>query len=331
AMFLPRVGHEVLVDFIEGDPDRPVVTGRVYHGDNKPPYPLPADKTKTTIKSDSSIGGGGFNELRFEDKKGAEEVFLHAQKDLNEVVLNDNSRTVTANQTFSVGGNQSFSITKNRSVTVTEGDESLTVTKGKSSTTVKQDRSVTVQSGNSSMTVETGSRSVTVKQAITEKSTDANIDLTAHTQMSLKAETATVSVTAETDLSLTSNTATLVAMASKEVSLVSTAASLSAQGLTGVSITSLAGPISLLSLQQTSVTSLANVLITGPLGVQVNGGAEVGIAAKKIVLTGGEEVTLQVGSSAITIRADGITISGSKITSTAVGMHEISGALIKIN
>ena len=153
AMFLPRIGHEVLVDFIEGDPDRPVVTGRVYHGENRPPYPLPDEKTKTTIQSESSVGGGGFNELRFEDRKGAEEVFIHAQRDLNEVVLNNNSRTVSCDQTFSVGGNQSFTVTKNRSLTVSEGDESLTVTQGKSTTTVKMDRSATVQTGNSSLTV----------------------------------------------------------------------------------------------------------------------------------------------------------------------------------
>jgi type VI secretion system secreted protein VgrG len=104
AMFIPRIGHEVLVDFIEGDPDRPVITGRVYHtGDNKPPYPLPADKTKTTIKSDSSIGGGGFNELSFEDRKGQEEVFLHAQKDWNTFILNFMTETVGASRTSSVG------------------------------------------------------------------------------------------------------------------------------------------------------------------------------------------------------------------------------------
>ena len=71
-MFLPRIGHEVLVDFLEGDPDRPIITGRVYHGENSPPYPLPDEKTKSTIRSESSPGGGGFNELRFEDKKGEE-------------------------------------------------------------------------------------------------------------------------------------------------------------------------------------------------------------------------------------------------------------------
>ena len=331
SMFLPRIGHEVLVDFIEGDPDRPVVTGRVYHGDNKPPYPLPADKTKTTIKSDSSLGGGGFNELRFEDRKGQEEVFLHAQKDLNEVVLNDNSRTVTANQTFSVGGNQSFTITKNRSVTVSEGDESLTVTTGKSTTSIEMDRGVTVLTGNSSLDVKTGSRSVTVKQGITETSTAANISLTAQTEMSLTAKTASVSVTAETDVSLRANTATFKASASKDVSLSSDTATLTAVALQSVSINSIASTLSLGSFQRASLGSMMDILVAAPLGVHISGGVGVDVGANKVVITAGEEITLQVGGSAITIKADGITVSGPKITSTAIGMHEISGALIKIN
>jgi type VI secretion system secreted protein VgrG len=331
SMFLPRIGHEVLVDFIEGDPDRPVVTGRVYHGDNKPPYPLPADKTKTTIKSDSSLGGGGFNELRFEDLKGQEEVFLHAQKDLNEVVLNDNSRTVTANQTFSVGGNQSFTITKDRSVTVSEGDESLTVTTGKSTTSIEKDRGVTVLTGNSSLDVKTGSRSVTVKQGISETSTEADISLTAQTEMSLTAKTASVSVTADTDVSLRANTATFKASAAKDVSLSSDTATLTAVALQSVSINSIASTLSLGSMQRASLGSMMDVLVAAPLGVHISGGVGVDVGANKVVITAGEEITLQVGGSAITIKADGITVSGPKITSTAIGMHEISGALIKIN
>ncbi len=110
TMFIPRIGHEVLVDFIEGDPDRPVVTGRVYTGDNKPPYALPDEKTKSTIKSDSSIGGGGFNELRFEDNKGSEQIFLHAQKDHDEKILNNHTEDVGANETITIGANQDTTI-----------------------------------------------------------------------------------------------------------------------------------------------------------------------------------------------------------------------------
>ncbi|MCH9684595.1 MAG: type VI secretion system tip protein VgrG [Deltaproteobacteria bacterium] len=115
---LPRVGMEVVVDFLDGNPDRPLVTGCVYNGDNQPPCALPQDKTKTTIKSRSSPGGGGSNELRFEDAAGHEEVYFHAQKDHNEVVGNDHTRTVRANETVSVGGDQAMTISGNRVVVV---------------------------------------------------------------------------------------------------------------------------------------------------------------------------------------------------------------------
>jgi type VI secretion system secreted protein VgrG len=89
AMFLPRIGQEVIVSFLEGDPDRPLVTGSVYNADNMPPYPLPAQATRSTIKSNSSIGGGGYNELRFEDKKGSEQFYVHAERDLEQRVRRD--------------------------------------------------------------------------------------------------------------------------------------------------------------------------------------------------------------------------------------------------
>ncbi len=89
AFFLPRVGQEVLVDFLHGDPDRPVVTGSMYNGDNTPPYPLPSKQTVSTIKSLSTPGGGGFNELRFEDKKGSEQIFIHAERDLHRRIKKD--------------------------------------------------------------------------------------------------------------------------------------------------------------------------------------------------------------------------------------------------
>ncbi|HSS76421.1 MAG TPA: type VI secretion system tip protein TssI/VgrG [Thermoanaerobaculia bacterium] len=113
-IFIPRVGQEVVVSFLEGDPDRPLVTGGVYNAEQTVPYELPAQATRSTVKSNTSKGGAGSNELRFEDKKGEEEVYLHAQKDHNVAVEND--ETVT--------------IKNNRTVTIQEKDESLTVAKG---------------------------------------------------------------------------------------------------------------------------------------------------------------------------------------------------------
>jgi type VI secretion system secreted protein VgrG len=89
AIAIPRIGMEVLVTFLEGDPDQPVVTGCLYHKENQVPYDLPANKTRTVFKTLSSPGGGGFNELRIEDKKGAEQIFIHAQRDWDENIEHD--------------------------------------------------------------------------------------------------------------------------------------------------------------------------------------------------------------------------------------------------
>jgi type VI secretion system secreted protein VgrG len=89
SIFIPRIGQEVIVEFLDGNPDRPIVTGAVYNGESKPPYTLPDNATMSTIKSNSSKGGGGFNEFRFEDKKGSEQVFMHAEKDQDVRVKND--------------------------------------------------------------------------------------------------------------------------------------------------------------------------------------------------------------------------------------------------
>jgi hypothetical protein len=89
AIYTPRIGQEVIVEFLEGDPDKPLITGRVYNGTNKPPYPLPDMATISTLKSSSSKGGAGFNEIRFEDKKDEEQLFIHGQKNMDVRVKND--------------------------------------------------------------------------------------------------------------------------------------------------------------------------------------------------------------------------------------------------
>ncbi|MEJ2158408.1 MAG: type VI secretion system tip protein TssI/VgrG [Desulfobacteraceae bacterium] len=131
AMHIPRVGQEVIVNFLDGDPDRPIITGRVYHGQNKPPYDLPAEKTKSTIMSNSSKGGGNFNEIRFEDLNGSEEIFTHAAKDQNEVVENDMATEVKNNQTIKVE--------QHRALTVASGNESITVQSGTRDVKVQSD------------------------------------------------------------------------------------------------------------------------------------------------------------------------------------------------
>jgi type VI secretion system secreted protein VgrG len=118
AMFLPRIGQEVIVEFVEGDPDRPIITGRVYNAEQMPPYPLPGEQTKSTIKSNSSKGGGGSNELRFEDKKGGEEIYLHGQKDWTIAIENDKNQTVGHDEMLSVGNNRTKTVGVDQSETI---------------------------------------------------------------------------------------------------------------------------------------------------------------------------------------------------------------------
>jgi type VI secretion system secreted protein VgrG len=117
GMIIPRIGMEVVVEFLEGDPDKPLVTGCVYNGANMPPYALPGMKTVSTFKSHTHKGAG-FNEFRFEDEKGREEVFLHAQKDHNTVIENDESHQIGHDRSKSVGNDQTESIGRDHRGTV---------------------------------------------------------------------------------------------------------------------------------------------------------------------------------------------------------------------
>ena len=125
AQFLPRMGHEVIVEFLEGDPDRPIVTGSVYNGENKPPYDLPANQTQSGIKTRSTKSGtrDNFNEIRFEDKKGREELFVQAEKDKTVNVKNDETTTIGRNRKEDVKGKEEVTIEKNRKHVVSGDDE----------------------------------------------------------------------------------------------------------------------------------------------------------------------------------------------------------------
>ncbi|WP_052245339.1 type VI secretion system tip protein VgrG [Halocynthiibacter namhaensis] len=112
SIAIPRIGHEIIVDYLEGDPDQPIVTGRTYHAANISPYPLPEHKTKMVIRSDSHKGMG-FNELSFEDEAGQENIALHAQKDQTLKVLNNRMKRVDNDQIESVGTNKSIDVGKN--------------------------------------------------------------------------------------------------------------------------------------------------------------------------------------------------------------------------
>lgn len=132
AVQIPRIGQEVIVDFLEGDPDRPIITGRVYNANQMPPYELPGSGMVSGMKSNSTPGGGGFNEISMNDTKDNEEMTIHAQY------------------------NQSNTVENDQSVTVVSGNRVVTVQSGTQSETIKGDADVTVQTGSRSVNVTGG-------------------------------------------------------------------------------------------------------------------------------------------------------------------------------
>lgn len=155
GVHLPRIGQEVIVDFLEGDPDRPIVVGRVYNADNMPPYALPQNRTQSGLKSRSVMNGTpeNSNEIRFEDQRGQEELYVQAERDHNVVVKNDQSTSVGVKQTISVGAMQLISVGTEQVISV---GTNQTISVGAS-------RSASV--GGADSTTVTGARDVTVKQA----------------------------------------------------------------------------------------------------------------------------------------------------------------------
>lgn len=157
-LFLPRIGQEVVVSFINGDPDRPLVTGAVYNAEQTVPYALPANQTKSTWKTRSSKGGKteDFNEIYFEDKKGEEKFYMHAQKDMKIMVEHDRHKRVD--------NDEINDIKMNRTTTIEEKDDKLTVAKGNRTVTIKLARTTTVEEKDDTLTVGKGSRIITIKE-----------------------------------------------------------------------------------------------------------------------------------------------------------------------
>ncbi|MBB8771162.1 type VI secretion system tip protein VgrG, partial [Escherichia coli] len=137
---IPRVGQEVIVDFLNGDPDQPIIMGRTYHQENRTPGSLPGTKTQMTIRSKTYMGSG-FNELKFDDATGKEQVYIHAQKDMDTEVLNDRTTTVKHDHRETVKNDQTVTIQEgNRLLTVEKGHKITGVLKGSLSEDVFQDR-----------------------------------------------------------------------------------------------------------------------------------------------------------------------------------------------
>lgn len=146
SVSIPRIGQEVIVDFLEGDPDQPIITGRVYNGELMPPYTLPAGGVVSGVKSNSTKGGGGYNEISLDDTKGKELITIHGEHDASTVIEHDRTEsighdesiTVANNRTERVGNNETISIGNNRTENV-EKDESISIGGSRSESVAKNE------------------------------------------------------------------------------------------------------------------------------------------------------------------------------------------------
>jgi len=302
GMFIPRIGQEVIVDFLEGDPDYPIVTGRVYNGDNKPPYDLPGGKTRSTVQSRSSKGGGpaNFNEIRMEDAKGTEELYFHAEKDhtiivehdKNEVIGHDENETVGNNKTETVGNNETISIGVNRTEAV-GSNESLAV---------GANRTRTVGASETVSVALMRTHNVGVNEAIS---------VGAAQQINVGAEQ-TVNIGAIQSITVGADQSTNVgANQSNEVG---------ANQSTNVG-----------AAQSTSVGASRSITVGADQSSEISGGrtATVGkddslTVTKKLTINAGDQIIISTGDASILMKKDGtITISGKDISIEGSGKINI--------
>ena len=178
GMTIPRVGQEVIVEFLEGDPDRPLITGRVYNGEQKVPWELPAAATQSGVKSRSLPQGSNtkFNELRFEDEIDKEQIYFHAERDFERVVENNDVLKVgmdkkdPGSQTIDIHGDQTETIHEgNRKTTLSQGNDTLTISQGS--------QTITITQGNQTIDISSGKCEVTAAQKIVLSVGNSSIEI----------------------------------------------------------------------------------------------------------------------------------------------------------
>jgi type VI secretion system secreted protein VgrG len=295
AIFLPRVGQEVVVEFLEGDPDRPLITGCVYNNVNMPPYKLPANKTQSGIKSRSSKGGteSNFNEIRFEDLKGKEELHLQAEKDMSTLVKHNQSTTVNVDRSVSVGGNHTVSVT---------GTQTTTITK-KETQTYNAEREMKVALTN--LDEITGAHTGTYHAGRTE-TVEKGDTLTVVGSDKKTIVHGTYDITADTEYKLVQGTNSV--------------------DLKGNHITINNGKCEV-HLEGPDATVMAKSSLTLKCG-------DASITLKNdgsIEVNGKQKVNLNGGGSTVGLEQAGATMKGMKVGISGDTVTEITGALIKIN
>ena len=177
---LPRVGTEVAVAFVNGDPDSPIVVGCLYNAEQMPVFPLPAEQTKSGLRTRSSTNGGtaDFNEWSFDDKKGSELVFFHAQKDFTEEVENDHSTHVMHDQTLKVDNIRIHEVGKTEDITIGDA-QTIKIGNGRTTTINQADESLTVDPGNITIKASSGAIAQTAMKGYTIKSSSDSVKISA--------------------------------------------------------------------------------------------------------------------------------------------------------
>lgn len=318
VQFIPRAGMEVVVAFVEGDPDKPLVTGCVYNGANRPPYA--ATPTQSGIKTASSVDPSRYNELRFEDALNKEEIFIHAQRNATRQVVVDDSE--------SVGGNQNITVTGHRSKTVggdddngeeshIRGDRVETVSKNEE-VTITETRTLKVDS-NETRTIG-GTRTMKVTGATTEdhdggrkvnvKEFDVeNVTGGAHKNVHV---TGQYNITADEHFKVKQGADQLFI---KDSGFWESAGDIQLKN-GGCHVTlGKDGKLSIDASKELAITV---------------GGATLSMKSDGTISLAGKNVSMESGANSVVCDPKGTTVSGTKISSSAVGIHELQGAVIKI-
>jgi type VI secretion system secreted protein VgrG len=266
-IYIPRIGQEVMVDFLEGDPDQPLVVGRVYNADQMPPYTLPSNMTQSGILTRSSKGGttDNFNQIRFEDKKGSEEVFVQAEKDMNVVV--ENNQTLKVGSDKADDGSRTHTIYNNDSLTVTQGDRTINVNTGNETHTIKQgNQTLTVSQGNQTISVSQGNQTININQGNRTVSIGQGNDKLTVSQgnITISASAGAISVTAMQSITFTCGQSK-IAMSPGGITISSSQISISGQ--TSCAITTAQMSISAEATCTISSGGTMSVTAAGPLSL----------------------------------------------------------------
>jgi type VI secretion system secreted protein VgrG len=289
GMVVPRIGQEVIVDFLEGDPDRPLVTGRVYNAQQRPPYELPASGRVSGLKSNSTPGGGGYNELSMDDTKGKEKVTVHAQYDMSTTVEHDQATTVHNNRTATVdvddtetvGSNQTLKVGANQSLDV--GSDQATSVHNNRTATIDVDDTETV-GGKQTVTIGANQALQVGNNQTTTVENNQNLTV-GNNQTTTVTARQTLNVGSDQSHSISGNCTTTIGAAEKHT--VGANQTLVIQGV-----------------RSTSVAAHDQLVVTGSLTITVAG---------PISITSDTSISFNVAASSITLDPSGVSILAPKI------------------